>query len=208
MSALRAAIIGLAGGIGSGKSTVARAFARHGCLVSDSDAGVRALLATPEIVAELRSWWGDRVVAGDGTADRRAIAAIVFNDDAERRRLEGLLHPRLGAERAALIERAAREQTPGVIIDAPLLFEAGLDAECDAVVFVEVSRAERLRRVAPRGWDDAELARREAAQMSLDEKRARSGYVIENTGGEAALDEPAGRILRQVREDLHSTPSG
>ncbi|MEM9559516.1 MAG: dephospho-CoA kinase [Planctomycetota bacterium] len=206
---MRPAVIGLAGGVGSGKSTVARAFERLGCLVSDSDAGVRELLARGEVIERLRSWWGDGVVAPDGAADRRAIAAIVFGDDAERLRLEALLHPMLRATREALIERAAREGAPGVIIDAPLLFEVGLDAECDAVVFVRVPREVRLARVASgRGWDEGELARREAAQIPVEEKRRRSDHEIDNSTDTGALDSAARRILAQVRQGLHSISDG
>lgn len=206
---MRPVVIGIAGGVGSGKSAVARALARLGCLVSDSDAGVRELLTRPGIVATLRSWWGERVVAPDGSADRGAIASIVFADDAERRRLEDLLHPKLRSAREALIKRARAEGAPGVVIDAPLLFEAGLDAECDAVVFVEVPRAERLARVsASRGWDASELDRRESAQLPLPEKRRRSDHVLDNSGPEGLLDEAAARILGQVQADLHSTPDG
>ncbi|MBX9736709.1 MAG: dephospho-CoA kinase [Phycisphaerales bacterium] len=192
--------IGLTGGIGAGKSAVASAFATLGCMVSDSDAGARAALRSAAVIAELVKWWGEQILGPDGTPDRQAIARIVFNDASERARLEGLIHPILHREREEHARRAAAIGAPALIVDAPLLLEAGLDRECDAVVFVDTPRDVRLARVsATRGWDGAELDRREAAQLPLEEKRRRSGYVIENRGDREALVEAARRVLVAVR---------
>ncbi len=198
----RPIVIGIAGGVGSGKSTVARAFERRGFLVSDSDAQTGSVLRAQEVKDQLRAWWGDGVIDPSGEVDRSAVARIVFADEEERRRLEGLIHPRLHKTRRALITRAARLGTPGVIIDAPLLFEAGVDAECDAVVFVETPRETRLERVkASRGWDAEELDRREKAQMPLERKRERSDYVVINAGHAEDLDPEVSRVLEAIRTD-------
>ncbi len=181
-------ILGLAGGVGSGKSAVATILGELGFVVSDSDAGARAVLERPDVVKELIAAFGDGVLDGEGRPDRRAIADAVFGDDAKRRTLEGIIHPRLHEERAALVARARAEHAAGVVIDAPLLFEAGVDAECDAVIFVDTPREVRLKRVIDgRGWTEAELARREAAQMPLSEKRERSDAVVVNDGDLAHL---------------------
>ncbi|MFM1832033.1 MAG: Dephospho-CoA kinase [Planctomycetota bacterium] len=173
--------IGLAGGIGAGKSRVAALLAELGCVVSDSDADARAVLADPEVIATLRSWWGDDVVGVDGAIDRGKVAGRVFTDVEERRRLESVLHPRIHERRAARFA-AAPPDTRAFVIDAPLLFEAGLDAECDAVIFVDASRPTRLARVAAnRGWSDEELARRESAQWPIDRKRSLATLIIDNT---------------------------
>ncbi len=180
-SAARPPTIGLAGGIGAGKSRVAALLTELGCVVSDSDADARAVLAEPEIIAMLRSWWGDEVVGADGAIDRSRVAARVFADAEARARLEGLVHPRVHERRAARFA-AAPSDTRALVIDAPLLFEAGLDAECEAILFVEAPRDVRLARVAAnRGWSDAELAAREAAQWPIEEKRSRATVVIDNT---------------------------
>ncbi|MEQ8850395.1 MAG: dephospho-CoA kinase [Phycisphaerales bacterium] len=195
-------VLGIAGGVGSGKSTVARAFERRGFLVSDSDAQTGAVLRSQEVKDQLRAWWGEGVIGSDGEVDRSAVARIVFASEDERRRLEGLIHPRLHKTRRALIARVGRLGAPGVIIDAPLLFEAGVDAECDAVVFVETPRETRLERVrASRGWDEAELDRREKAQMPLERKRERSDYVIINAGHADDLDREVSRVLEAIRTD-------
>jgi dephospho-CoA kinase len=173
--------IGLAGGIGAGKSRVAALLAELGCVVSDSDADARAVLADPEVIDTLRSWWGDEVVGVDGGIDRSRLAARVFADPEARARLEALMHPRIHDRRAARFA-AASPDTRAFVIDAPLLFEAGLDAECDAIIFVDAPRDVRRARVAAnRGWTDAELAGREAAQWPIEEKRSRATIVIDNT---------------------------
>ncbi len=173
--------IGLAGGIGAGKSRVAALLAELGCVVSDSDADARAVLADPEVIDTLRSWWGDEVVGVDGAIDRGKVAGRVFTDVEERRRLESVLHPRIHERRAARFA-AAPPDTRAFVIDAPLLFEAGLDADCDAVIFVDASRPTRLARVAAnRGWSDEELARRESAQWPIDRKRSLATLIIDNT---------------------------
>lgn len=177
----RPVVIGLAGGVGAGKSAVASAFASLGCLVADSDAQARAALQRPEVVRTLVEWWGKSVLDADGGVDRSRVASIVFERPEERRRLEGLIHPLVRETRGALIDRASTEGAPAVIVDAPLLFEAGLDSECDAVVFVSAPREVRLARVArSRGWDARELDRREAAQWPVEKKRAACGYEIDN----------------------------
>jgi dephospho-CoA kinase len=139
-------VIGIAGGIGSGKSTVARVLAELGCVVCDSDALGRAALRDPVIRQELVRWWGDDIVDARGEIDRGAVAAIVFRDPAERRRLEGLTHPWIEARRREQFAGAPDSAT-AFVIDAPLLYEVGLDAECDAVIFVETERAIRLDRL-------------------------------------------------------------
>jgi len=192
-------VIGLVGGIGSGKSSVARAFASLGALVYDADRETSKVLAQRDVVETFREWWGDRVVNGDGSVNRREVAQIVFSDEAERERLEGLVHPRLAAARKEVKVEAQRVNAPAVIVDAPLLFEAGIEGECDKVVYVDTPRELRLARVASRGWDGDELDRRERAQKPLDEKRARSDAVIDNSGDEAALRAACEELLARFR---------
>lgn len=173
--------IGLAGGIGAGKSAVAAILTDLGGVVSDSDADARAVLAEADVVETLRSWWGDDVIGVDGAVDRAAVARRVFADPAERERLESLVHPRIHARRRARFD-AAPSSTRVFVIDAPLLFEAGLDDDCDAVIFVDAPREVRLARVArDRGWSEAELDRREAAQWPIERKRERASEIIDNT---------------------------
>lgn len=194
----RPALIGLVGGIGAGKTRVASLFAELGCAVSDSDAAARAALLRADVRDTLVGWHGAGILDGAGAVSRAELARIVFADPAQRARLEGLTHPIVHAERGRLIDQAARTGAPAVIVDAPLLFEAGVDRECDAVVFVDAPRALRLERVRGRGWDERELDKREAAQLPLEEKRRRSHHVIENTGDDAATRAAVSAVLGRV----------
>lgn len=200
----RMPVIGLAGGIGSGKSTVAGVLERLGCVVSDSDAAARALLDDPTVRGLIVSRWGDEILMPEGGVDRRAVARVVFSDSGERTWLESVVHPRLGIQRQEARRRAQDAGAAGFVIDAPLLFEAGIDVECDAVIFVDCPREERLARVrAGRGWDEAELDRREKAQLPLDEKRRRSDYLVRNADDPAALEAEVREAFRRIR---HETP--
>jgi dephospho-CoA kinase len=191
-------IIGLAGGIGSGKSAVAGILSRLGCVVCDADGLARQALRDPEIRDTVVAWWGPGVLDAAGEIDRAAVAAIVFSRPEDRARLESIVHPWVQARRKALFEQAPADAS-ALVIDAPLLFEAGLDAECDAVIFVDADRARRVARVSVRrGWNEQELDTREDSQLPLDEKRARSDYVISNNGDLQALAEQVHRILNEI----------
>lgn len=196
-----AMVIGLVGGVGAGKSAVARVLGEMGYLVIDADRDAKAALDRPEVVGTLVGWWGKGVLKEDGRVDRARVAEIVFSDAKERAKLEGLIHPLVKSERAGLLRRAAEEGRPGAVIDAPLLFEAGSDAECDAVIFVDAPRHVRAERVQrTRGWSVEELERREKAQVSLEEKRRRSDAVVVNDAGEAELEARVRGAERALRE--------
>jgi dephospho-CoA kinase len=194
-------VLGLTGGIGAGKSEVASVLSELGFLVVDSDKDAKEALQRPEVKAELVKWWGPQVLDADGNIDRKAVATIVFADPEQRTRLEGLIHPLVKAGRAELVRRAAAEGRPGVVIDAPLLFEAGSDRECDAVMFVDAPREQRVERLrASRGWDEDELARREKAQLSLEEKRKRSDVVVVNDSTREVLKGRVEAALQKLKE--------
>ncbi len=198
MNHRRQPLIGIIGAIGAGKSTVARMFGELGCVVAHSDEMARAALLDPKIKRSLAEWWGDGILDGSGEVDRSAVAKIVFNDPVQRKRLESITHPWIEARRRELFA-AAPPDAPALVIDAPLLLEAGLERECDAVVFVDAPPAVRQKRVAAeRGWDAAELARRELSQMSLDEKRRRADYVVVNDGDLAALNDRVRSMLKEI----------
>lgn len=173
-------VIGICGGIGSGKSAVAAALRGLGCEVCVSDDVARAVLETPEVREAVIARVGRDIARPDGSVDRAALGRAIFADPALRADVERIMHSRIEAARRAQFAKAP-VSTRAFIIDAPLLLEVGLDRECDAVIFVDAPRELRLARVAAtRGWDAAELDRRERAQMPLDKKRARSTDVIVN----------------------------
>lgn len=196
----RKPIIGLCGGIGAGKSTVAAELARLGCLVIDSDALNDEVLREPEVVRTLRGWWGPQVVRPDGTLDRQAVARIVFDDREQRRRLESLVHPLIARRRENMIARGIKDPAvKAIVLDSPLLLECQLDRLCDRVVYVEADRKQRLERLSrTRGWDLEELARREACQMPLSEKRRRADYVIRNDADRRELRQRVATVLEHI----------
>lgn len=191
-------IIGIAGGIGSGKSFVADLFGELGCLVIKSDDQVHQAYRDPQVIGKLREWWGDEVIGPDGQVNRRAIARQIFGNAAERQRLEGLIHPYVARMRDEVMAAAAEDASVVAYVwDTPLLFETRLNEECDAVVFVDAPLELRQKRVqGSRGWSEGELERREILQTPLDRKRRISDYVINNTAD-------AAHARRQVEEVLH-----
>jgi dephospho-CoA kinase len=174
-------VIGLVGGVGAGKSTVAGEMARLGAVVVDADALGHRLLATPAVRRAVRARWGPSVFAA-GEVDRRALGQIVFARKRELAALNAILHPRIRRAMRRVI--AAARKMPAVVavvLDAAVLFEAGWDDLCSAVVFVQAPAAARLRRVAAaKGWTRPDWRRRENAQISLDKKRGKSDYIVVN----------------------------
>lgn len=191
-------VIGLVGGIGSGKSLVASQLRQMGCLVCDSDAMARDILRERSVRERIVSWWGSAVLDSDGEVDRGRVASIVFSRPEERRRLEALIHPLVEARREALFHHPP-PGTRALVIDAPLLLEAGLEERCDALIFVDAPREQRLARVAAtRGWSAEEVERREAAQWPLDRKREAADTIVRNDDDPASLRQEVSRALEQV----------
>lgn len=195
-------VFGLMGAPGSGKSTVARLMQSRGGAIIDADALAKQALNIPEVLQELKAWWGPAVVTAEGLADRSAIAERVFDQPQELARLEQLIHPRVHQARYA--QRSAAMSDPDcrfVVEDCPLLLETGLDEECDRLVLVEASWDTRVARVqATRGWSADELSRREARQLPLDTKRSRADHVLHNDAGvsEKALADQIDRLLTDL----------
>ena len=193
-------VVGLAGGIGAGKSSVARVLESLGAAVIDSDRQCHVEFDDPEVVATLRRWWGDAVCGPGGEVDRQALAGIVFDNPAELARLEGLLYPRLARRREELLGTyEADPQVRAIVLDSPKLFEAGLNELCDAVIFVDASRSVRARRLAEtRGWTEKTLQKRETLLKPLDMKRALADHVVVNHSSIAALRSQVERVFSSV----------
>ncbi len=179
-------ILGLLGGVASGKSTVAGEFARLGAAVLDADRAAHEVLRLPEIEAAARRRWGEESFGPDGRIDRQRLAGIVFapgpDGGRERKFLEQLTHPEIARAIRRQAEEAAAGGIGAAILDAPLLWEAGWNGWCDKIIFVDVPREERLRRALARGWSRDDFAAREAAQESLERKRAGADAMIDNSG--------------------------
>jgi dephospho-CoA kinase len=183
----RAKVIGLSGGIASGKTTVAQMFEALGAAVINADEIAHEVVQRPEVRAKIVRRWGGTILKEDGSLDRQALAVRVFADAKELRALEGMTHPAILREIERRIRRHRAGKAPLIVLDAPLLNEARLDRVCDAQVFVAAKTAQRCARSwRERRWTGQDLARREAQQMTLDAKRRRATYVIDNSATRGA----------------------
>lgn len=189
--------IGLTGGIGSGKSTVAKMLVECGAVLIDADAISRQLMEPGRaVLAETVRAFGEGVLTPTGELDRAALASLVFADESARARLNAIVHPAVRAEAARQREATVQKLGEGAVIveDIPLLAETGQAADFDAVIVVEAQRQERLRRlVEMRGMSEADARARIAAQASDEQRRAIATWVIDNSG---SLE----RTAAQVRE--------
>ncbi len=196
-------VLGLTGSIGMGKSTAADMLRRLGVPVHDADAAVHRLLAAdPTVRAEIAARFpsamdGDKI-------DRQALGAAVFSDPAARRALEAILHPRVRAAAKRFLRKQALARTPLVVLDIPLLYETGGDADVDAVMVVTAPEFLQARRVLSRpGMSVERLRGILASQVSDGEKRRRADYVVETGLGKAytyrRLQQVVGALSRHRR---------
>ncbi len=197
-------VIGLTGGIATGKSTFSALLRARGAPVVDADALARAVVepGTPALSEIVRAF-GPALLRPDGTLDRKRLGERVFADPTARRRLEAITHP---AIRGAMVSETlllAAEGHALVFYDAPLLYEVGLDSILDAVVVVWAPADVQRRRLVERdGLSPAEAEARLAAQLPVDDKAARADVVIENAGAEGELGAKADRLLADLRQGL------
>lgn len=189
--------IGLTGGIGCGKSTVVQLFAEAGWRTVETDAVVRACLATDrEVHAALRGRWGESVFDAQGEVDRKAIAARVFADPDELAWLEALLHPIVRRAWEAAIAEAPEANW---LVEIPLLYEKRLETEFDLIVCVTSPAEVVERRMVNRGYSGAEIEQRRLRQMPLEEKARRADCVISNAGTLEFLKQQTKRFIAQIQ---------
>lgn len=195
-------VIGLTGGIASGKSTVARLLAERGAVVVDADKlGHRAYQRDRPAFAQVVAAFGPDVVGADGEIDRRALGAKVFGDANAMRRLTDIVWPAILALAKDEIAAARRAGAAVAVLEAAVLLEAGWQSEVDEVWAVAVPPQVAVRRATARDGVDAEAVRvRIAAQLSNEERAARADVVIENSGSPKALAERLRRQWRRLRE--------
>ena len=197
-------LVGLTGGIGSGKSTAAQRFAAHGCAVLDIDGVAREIVEPGEpALEELVARFGHDILLADGSLDRPKLADIVFHDDEARRDLDRITHPRVAARVAERIQALVQDhEGPGpqiVVIDHPLLVETDQAVRFQAVVVVEADAESRVRRlVEGRGMPEADARARMEVQSSDAERRAVATHVVDNNGDLAWLHAQ----VDQVHADL------
>ncbi|MDG6005136.1 MAG: dephospho-CoA kinase [Candidatus Brocadia sp.] len=188
-------IIGITGGISSGKSTVARMLASLGAEVVDADEMCHKLFFVKEIKAKILERFGNIILDIYGKIDRSRLAEIVFQDKTSLDCLCSILHPIVIEQiRLRIDEIEKRGRRKAIVIDAALLEESDLSLLCDYIIFVNTGRDHRISRSKiSRHWQDGELERREHFQMSLEDKRKKSDYVIDNNFTEE-------NTYRQIKE--------
>ncbi len=198
-------VYGLTGNIASGKSTVARLFRAAGAPVIDADLVAREVVhpGTPALAEIAQRFPG--VLAHDGTLLRKALAARVFRDAAERAALNAITHPRIAEEVSARLAALAQAGKPFALYEAALIVESGMQQGLDGLIVVTAPVEEQVRRIAVRdqlGEDDARA--RIAAQLPAAEKVALADFVIENAGSESALQEQVQRVLAKLEAGFRS----
>jgi dephospho-CoA kinase len=198
-------LVGLTGGIGAGKSTVADLLAKRGALIVDADEVARAVVEPGQpALAKLVDRFGAGIVGADGRLDRTALAKIAFVDDESRRDLEAITHPAINEEFSRRVAEASVDAI--VVLDVPLLVESpqARKRPYETVIVVEAPREIRLARLEARGVDRADAEARMAAQATDDERREIATYVVDNSNDRAALarqiDEVWADLQRRQRE--------
>lgn len=188
-------VIGLTGGIASGKSTAAKILAGLGAEVIDADQLARDVVRPGEPAhRQIVATFGNSILNEDGTLNRAALGSIIFADPAARKRLEAITHPAIARHAEDSLADLRRRGTELVIYMAPLLIEAGATDRVDEIWVVYIDRETQVQRLMQRdGLSEAEALERIASQMPMEEKRKRGRVVIDNRGTEAEL-------VRQIRE--------
>lgn len=192
-------LLGLTGGIGMGKSAAADCFRQLGLPVVDTDALARALVAPGQpALAEIREAFGPEVIDDAGCLRREVLARMVFADEGHRRRLEGILHPRIRDAWLAQAEAWRKEGRPAGVVVIPLLFETRAAGQFTATICVACTAVSQRERLRARGWSAEEIAFRLAAQWPIEQKMAAADFVIWAEGGLANTAAQVERILARL----------
>ncbi|SDJ27110.1 dephospho-CoA kinase [Frankineae bacterium MT45] len=192
-------MVGLTGGVGAGKSTVAALLESHGAVIIDADAISREVVrAGTEGFHQVVEAFGPGIVGADGELDRPKLAALVFGDEAALQRLNGIVHPLVGQRSAEVMSGVSADDI--VVYDVPLLVEKNMQEGFQAVVVVEADLQVRLRRLKERGMDPDQAQARMAAQATDEQRRAVATDLIENSGSLDELAEQVGRVWSRLVE--------
>jgi dephospho-CoA kinase len=191
-------LVGLTGGIGSGKSTVAQMLARRGAVVLDADAFAREAVRSGSAgLRAVAARFGSEVLTADGELDRPKLAAIVFADAGARADLEGIVHPEVRRLIADGIQVNLDTDNVVVLVN-PLLIEMGAHRDCDVVVVVSVPSETQVARSTARGMDEDDVRARMAAQLPLDERARQADVILDNEGSVEELERQVDRLWDQL----------
>ena len=203
-------VVGLTGGIATGKSTVAALLRRRGATVIDADEATRAVQSRgTEGLRLLAQEFGPGIITPDGDLDRGRLAEIAFNDPEARQRLNGIVHPLVRQWMAERQQEAVERRDPVVVLDIPLLFENRGAGAFKTVVLVYAPEDIQVRRLVElRGMSEAQARARIAAQMPIEDKRRMATHVIENTGSMDDLQAQVERLWVEITAGGPSHDSG
>jgi len=195
-------IIGILGGVCSGKSTVAAEFAKLGCKVIDADKIVQNLLDKKDIKDKIVDIFGEDVIDSVGKIDKKKLADIVFADTDKLSSLNRIIHPFVLERAEELIKQYNRDnQVTAIVLDMPLLAEVGWDKRCDSLIFVDCERPLRIKRAKKKGiFDENQLKNRENFQISLDKKVSIADNCIDNNSGFSALAKQVTEIFSCIKD--------
>ena len=195
-------LVGLTGGVATGKSTVAKMFKQCGAVVIDADELAHEVVKPGKPAwREIVNIFGKTVLNADRTINRRELGAVVFRNHTKRRRLERIIHPRVAREQTRLTKQAARKDSHAVVIyDVPLLFEAGIDTRVDTTIVVTADRETQIARLKTRNdLSRAEAIRRIRSQMPLAKKIQRADHVLNGTLSRPSLRRQVNLLLKYLR---------
>ena len=197
-------LIGILGGVASGKSEVSNRLRSFGAEVLDADRVGHTVLQEAEVQRAIRRRWGEMVFDAAGEIDRRTVAEIVFaatpEGKAELTFLEQLTHPRIEQRLRKQLAEWNREGVQAAVLDAPVMLKAGWDRLCQRIVFVDAPRPVRLARARQRGWTEEDFAAREAAQEPLETKRRRADVMLDNSLTREHLHAQVDRFWRSLSQ--------
>ena len=202
-------LVGLTGGIGSGKSTVAARLAEHGVPVVDADQVAREIVEPGEpALDDLVTHFGERILDPDGRLDRAGLAAIAFVDEEQRAALNAITHPRIGERIAARLQQLDEDGVEIAVLDHPLLLEGDPTGRVDTIVVVLAPEDVRVRRlVEQRGLDEDDVRARMRAQVSDEVRRKVADHVIDNDGDLEVLQERTDALLARLRDEADLPPT-
>jgi dephospho-CoA kinase len=195
-------VVGLTGGIATGKSTVAQMFKRCGAVIIDADQLARDVVQPGKPAwRDIVNTFGDGVLNRNGSINRSALGAIVFHNRRKLRRLERIIHPRVAREQERMVRRIARRSPRALVVyEVPLLFESGAHKRVDKIIVVGADRDTQIARLKQRDrMTRTEALRRIKAQMPLAEKVRRADVVIDGTRSKALLRQEVRRLIQRLR---------
>lgn len=195
-------LVGLTGNFGMGKSTVLKIFQKLGALTYDADKIVEALFQDDEVLQKIRNLFGDGIFQANGRLDKQKVASIIFSDNASRRSLEDILHPRVFEKINRLLEHSNTEDKI-VVVETPLLFERGYKNRFQCIITVQTELERALHRLEEKGVKREEALQRIRSQLPIEEKIRKSDFTVNNDGTTRETEQQVRNIYEKLLQEGH-----